>query len=270
MSGIVKVGTGAGQLFIPFGASVLIAAYGWRASFMIIAVFAMFMLAGTGQLLRRDPSQKGLLPDGDPQTETKAFRALEKGISLNEALRMRQFWTICFANLTVVFSLMIIILHIAPHAMDIGHPAKAAAAVLSTIGGASMAGRFSIGFAADRAGNRACMIFCLVVLISAFFWLQVAKELWSLYLFAAVYGIGHGGYFTLISPLVAEHFGIRSHGVLFGLVAFAGTVGGAMGPILAGHLFDITGSYGSAFWTCAAFAAAGLGLLLSLKRRRSF
>jgi MFS family permease len=270
MSGIVKVGTGAGQLFIPFAASVLIAAYGWRISFMIISVFAMLMLAGTGQLLRRDPSQKGLLPDGDRPDETRAIDAPEKGFSLNEALRMRQFWTICFANLSVVFCLMSIMLHIAPHAMDIGHSAKAAAAVLSTIGGASMIGRLSIGFAADRAGNRACMIFCLAVLISSFLWLQVAKELWSLYLFAVVYGIGHGGFFTLISPLVAEHFGIRSHGVLFGLVAFAGTVGGAMGPILAGHLFDITGTYESAFWTCAAFSAAGLGLLVSLKRRRPF
>jgi MFS family permease len=269
MSGIVKVGTGAGQMSIPFAASVLIAAYGWRTSFVIIAVFVVLILAGTGQLLRRDPSQKGLLPDGDAQAGTKALNTPEKGLSLQEAFGTRQFWTICFANLTVVFCLMSIMLHIAPHAMDIGHPAQIAAGVLSTIGGASMAGRLFIGFAADRAGNRACMIFCLTVLISAFLWLQVAKALWMLYLFAAVYGIGHGGFFTVISPLVAEHFGIRSHGVLFGIVAFAGTVGGAMGPILAGHLFDITGSYGGAFWTCTVVLLIGLGLILSLRHRRS-
>ena len=269
MSGIVKVGTGAGQMSIPFAASILIAAYGWRTSFMILAVFAILMLAGAGQLLRRDPSQKGLLPDGDAQTGTKALNTPEKGLSLGEAFRTRQFWTICSANLTVVFCLMSILLHIAPHAMDIGHPARISAGILSTIGGASMAGRLFIGFAADRAGNRACMIICLTVLISAFLWLQVAKALWMLYLFAVVYGIGHGGFFTLISPLVAEHFGIRSHGVLFGIVAFAGTVGGAMGPILAGHLFDITGSYRGAFWTCTALLLTGLGLLLSLRHRRS-
>lgn len=270
MSGIVKVGTGAGQMCIPFAASILIAAYGWRTSFVIIAVFVVLMLAGTAQLLRRDPSQKGLLPDGAAQTGTKALNALEKGLSLHEALRTRQFWTICLTNLTVVFCLMSVMLHIAPHVTDIGHSAKIAAGVLSTIGGASMAGRFFIGFAADRAGNRACMVFCIFVLISAFLWLQVAKPLWMLYLFAVFYGIGHGGFFTIISPLVAEHFGIRSHGVLFGLVAFAGTVGGAIGPILAGHLFDITGSYRSAFWICAALLSTGLGLLLSLKHRRAF
>ena len=89
-----------------------------------------------------------------------------------------------------------------------------------------------------------------------------------LYLFAVVYGIGHGGHFTLISPLVAEHFGIRSHGVLFGIVLFAGTVGGAAGPILAGHLFDITGSYGSAFWICAAFGYLRPGTPLVAQARR--
>jgi MFS family permease len=209
----------------------------------------------------------GLLPDGDTQVGTTGFDFVEKGVSLREALRTRQFWTICFTNLTIVFCLMIVIVHIAPHAMDMGLSATAAAGVLSTIAGASMIGRLFIGFAADRAGNRTCMICCFTLLISAFLWLQVADELWTLYLFAVFYGIGHGGHFTLISPLVAEHFGIRSHGVLFGIVLFAGTAGGAAGPILAGHLFDVTGTYEGAFWICAAVAATALGLILSLRQK---
>jgi len=270
MSGIVKVGTGTGQLIIPFAASMLITAYGWRTSYILIAVFVTLMLAGMGQFLRRDPSKMGLVPDGDTQTGTTGFDFAEKGISPGLAIRTRQFWTICLTNLTVVFSLMIIILHIVPHGMDIGYSATTAAGILSTIAGASMAGRMLMGLAGDRAGNRACMIFCYFLLILAFLWLQVARELWMLYLFAVVYGVGHGGHFTLISPLVAEHFGIRFHGVLFGIVLFAGTVGGAMGPILAGYIFDITGSYGSALWTGAAFLAMGLGLLLSLRQKIPF
>jgi MFS transporter, OFA family, oxalate/formate antiporter len=270
MTGIVKVGTGTGQLVIPLAASFLIMSYGWRTSYILMAVFATLMLAGMGQLLRRDPSQKGLLPDGDTQTASAGFHLDEKGLSLQEALKTRQFWTIFFTNLTVVFSLMIIMVHIVPHAMDMGLPATVAASVLSTIAGASMVGRFLIGIAADRAGIRACMIFCFTLLILAFLWLQVAKELWMLYLFACVYGIGHGGHFTMISPWVAEHVGIRSHGVLFGIVLFAGNLGGAAGPILAGHLFDITGSYSSTFWICAVAGFTALGLILSLRHKLQF
>jgi MFS family permease len=270
MSGIVKVGTGTGQLVIPFAASLLIISYGWRSSYVIIAVFSMLMLAGMGQILRRDPSQKGLFPDGNTLTGSVGFHLDEKGLSFHEALKTCQFWTICFINLTIMFSLMMILVHIVPHAMDIGLPATTAAGVLSTIAGASMVGRLLIGITADRAGIRACMIFCFTLLILAFLWLRMAKELWMLYLFAGVYGIGHGGYFTLISPLVAEHFGIRSHGVLFGIVLFAGNVGGAVGPVLAGHLFDITGSYSSTFWICAVAGLTALGLIVSLRHKIRF
>jgi MFS family permease len=83
-----------------------------------------------------------------------------------------------------------------------------------------------------------------------------------LYLFAAVYGFTHGGFFTVISPIVAEYFGLRSHGLLFGIAVFAGTVGGFIGPyFFSGYIFDITASYRLAFWGCIFAAAIGLGLI---------
>lgn len=86
-----------------------------------------------------------------------------------------------------------------------------------------------------------------------------------LYLFAAMYGFAHGGFFALISPLVAELFGLISHGVILGIVIFAGALGGATGPVLAGYIFDVTGSYSQAFLVCATMAVIGLILALLLK-----
>ena len=108
------------------------------------------------------------------------------------------------------------------------------------------------------------MIICIILLISTLLWLQVAREAWMLYVFAVVYGFTHGGLYTVISPIVAEYFGIRSHGVLFGIIACGGTVGGAIGSVLAGRIFDITGSYNPVFWICAALGVVGLVLILSL------
>ena len=79
----------------------------------------------------------------------------------------------------------------------------------------------------------------------------------------------HGGIFTVISPITAELFGIRSHGALFGIVAFSGTVGGAIGPILAGLVFDMTGSYQLIFLVLIGLAAVSLMLTLSLRPARS-
>ncbi len=89
-----------------------------------------------------------------------------------------------------------------------------------------------------------------------------------LYLFAVVYGFGHGGLLTVISPIVAEHFGLRSHGAIFGIVFFSTMVGGALGPVIAGYIFDITASYSLAFWICTMVSAITLGLILSLRPAR--
>jgi MFS family permease len=267
MTGIVKVGSGAGQLLIPLASTVLIARFGWRTSYVIIGVFVMLALIAIAQLLRRDPSRMGLLPDGDSRTGTSRPNMIERGIPLREAIKGRPFWTICIANLAILSCMMVIMLHIVPHATDLGLSAPTAAAILATVAGISMVGRFCMGIAIDRVGTRACIMVCLILSVSAFLCLQLARETWMLILFAFVYGLGHGGYLTLISPLVAEHFGIRFHGVLFGIVLFAGNVGGGLGPFLAGHIFDVTGSYSSAFWICTVIVTLGFGLHLSLPKK---
>ena len=264
MTGIMKVGTGAGQLVMPLVASALIASSGWRTSYIVIGATVMVLLISIGQLLRRDPASVGLLPDGNKGFQIARPDLAETGFYLRKALHMRQFQTICLANLAVLFCLITIMVHIVPHAMDVGLSSTTAVGILSTIGGISMVGRFVTGIVIDRIGSRHAMIICFVLLISTLLWMQVAREVWMLYLFAVVYGFAHGGLFTVISPIVAEYFGIRSHGVLFGIIAFSGTVGGAVGSVLAGRIFDITGSYNLAFWMCTALGAVGLGLILSL------
>ena len=67
------------------------------------------------------------------------------------------------------------------------------------------------------------------------------------------------------SPLLAELFGLSSHGVIIGVIFFAASIGGAIGPILVGHIFDITGSYQLAFLICGAVAIMAV-ILMSLLR----
>ncbi len=264
MTGVVKMGTGFGQMLIPFMANILIVGLGWRMAYAVIGCCGMVLLVLIAQVLRHDPFRMGFLPDNS-RAET-----LESGlgggeISLWNVMKGRAFWIIFFANLSACFCLMSVMAHIVPHAIDTGISPISAAAILSTIGGASIVGRFFIGSAIDRIGSRHAMILCFVLLLLMLLWLQVSKKLWMFYLFAVVYGFTHGGLFTAISPIVAEYFGIRSHGLLFGVAAFAGTVGGFLGPIFAGSIFDLTGSYGIAFWGYVIVAAIGLTLIFSLK-----
>jgi MFS family permease len=266
MSGIVKVGTGCGQLFVPLIATALIAAFGWRYACFIIGAAALVALVAVAQVMRRDPQSLGMLPDGvngEPAATTIA--AGQGSLSLSAAARTRQFWTLCAAEFMVFFCLLTIVVHIVPHARDLGLPPAIAAGVLSTIGGVSMLGRFTMGTVNDRIGGKRSLVICFVILLCGLILLQASHAAWMLFLFATVYGFAHGGLFTVMSPTVAELFGTGSHGLLFGIVLFSGTLGGAIGPLMAGHIFDLTGSYRLVFLILTAMAVVGFILITTLR-----
>ena len=122
-----------------------------------------------------------------------------------------------------------------------------------------------MGAASDRIGSRKALLICLSFLLIGLIWLQISKTLWMFYVFACVHGFAHGGFFSLGSPLVAKLFGTRSHGLIFGFVIFSSTIGGAIGPVMAGHLFDVSKSYQLVFWILAALSLGGILLTASLQ-----
>lgn len=268
MSGLLKVGTGAGQFLMPLVATALIGALGWRHAYLLIGALSMAVLIAVAQIMRRDPHGLGLKPDNGKYEIHGALRTDPPGLSLHDAARTRQFWLICLAEFAIFFCLFTVIVHIIPHARDKGMPPGTAASVLSTIGAVSMLGRITMGYTNDKIGGRRSLIICFLLLVSSLVWLQlVADCAWMFFLFAAIYGFAHGGFFTVMSPTIAELFGTIAHGQLFGTVLFCGTIGGSIGPLLTGYIFDITGSYGIAFITLSALALTGLALIFCLRPR---
>ena len=265
MSGIVKVGTGAGLFITPLVATWLISSYGWRDSYVILGIISMLGIVSVAQFLRRDPSQKGLEPYGAHEQGASSSYLVSEGLPLREAIYTKQFWMVCAMYFIIWYFAMSMTLHIVPYALDLGVSAARAAGVLSTIGGISILGRVIMGGTGDRVGNRRALVICFLILIIALSWLQLAKGLWALYLFAAIYGFSHGGFFALVSPLVAELFGTRSLGVIFGTVLFITQIGGAIGPAVTGRIFDITRSYQLAF--LILLVASVLGFMLSILLR---
>jgi MFS family permease len=265
MTGVVKVGTGAGQFIIPLAAGWLILHYGWRMSFVVIGVVITSSLIIMARFLSRDPEAAGIAPPVSQPATTKTTLAAPLDIPLSSALRTVQLWTICLMNLFLVFCLLIVMMHIVPHARDLGVAPLKAAGVLSTIGAISMLGRFCGGMVIDRRSSGTVMAVSFFLLLVSLVWLQFSDRTWMLYAFAVVYGLAHGGFFTAISPIVAEFFGIRFHGTLFGIVVFFGTAGGAIGPLMAGYLFDLSGSYQSTFRIITVMALVSCALFFSLK-----
>ena len=90
-----------------------------------------------------------------------------------------------------------------------------------------------------------------------------------LFLVGLAFGFSHGGLATMESPMVANIFGMRSHGTILGLVFFCDTIGGATGPFLAGYIFDVTRNYSFAFLLCAILGIVNLAAILFLRPLKS-
>ncbi|MBN1256006.1 MAG: MFS transporter [Deltaproteobacteria bacterium] len=265
MTGIIKVGTGAGMLCMPLVINGLITAYGWRTAFVVLGAIVLFFYVLGAQFLVRDPGKRGLAPDAGGRVNPLEQPSPEQGLTLGKTARTVQFWTMCFAFFMFLFCAVTILMHLSTHAIDLGITRTIASVAQAALGGTSIAGRFIMGWAGDRIGNKAALVICFICLTASLLWLHFSDTLWMIFLFALVYGFAHGGFFTLISPLTADLFGTSSHGVIFGTITFVFSIGGALGPVTTGYIFDITNSYSAAFWIMAAMSMAGLIAILSLK-----
>ena len=265
MSGVIKVGTGVGMLIMPFFINILLNTYGWQNSFTVLAFIMMIFVLFFAQFLVRDPVLKSQFIDNGNKPSSGKQNETEVGLPIKSAMQTRQFWIICAVYFIILFCVYTIIIHIVQHAIDLGIQSGTAAGVLSTVGGVSITGRLLMGGACDKIGEKSALMICLLFLILALCWLQVVKALWMFYLFAVVYGFAHGGFFSLVSPLIAKFFGTRSHGMLFGVVIFCSTVGGAIGPFMAGYIFDVTFNYKIVFLILTALSFTAMILTTFLK-----
>lgn len=257
MTGIVSTGTGIGGLIIPLVATRLILAYNWRISYIVLGCTVLVIVLLVAQFMRRDPSRMEKVRNSNNPSEQQ-LELKTKGLSFIEAVCSRKFWLALGMEFCLGFCAVTIIVHIVPHAIELGNSATSAASILATLSGCSAAGRVLLGGAGDRIGNRMIFIISFILMAAALFWLMSAIELWQLYLFAVVFGFAYGGIVASESPLAAALFGLSSHGLIYGVFNFVGAIGASLGPFLAGYIFDATGSYQLAFLIAGAVGILGL------------
>jgi len=262
--GIVMSGFGLGGIIAPLLTQWLISDYGWRDAFIIIGLITLIIIIPLTKFLKHSPQRVGLKPYGEDETiEDIQSQSLGiDGLSLRQAIRTRGFWLFGLIQTCAHISMVSVMIHIVPHANDIGIPSVMAASILSLTSGIGIIGRLALGFISDRIGGKLVLTVCLVLLTVALIWLIFAKEIWMFYVFAVVFGLANGGFTTLLPIVAAELFGLVSLGLIIGSVGTLGRLGEAIGAPLSGSIFDITGSYKLAF--LIGIGICTLAVILSL------
>lgn len=257
--GIASIGAGMGPLVVAPFATYLISDFDWRGAFTILGVIALAMVIPLSLLLKRDPQEIGLLPDGaDLSASGTAYQrpvVSTDYLSPWQALRTRSFWLLLCIFLLYAIYMFIILTHLVPHVTDLGFSAAEAATVLSVAGGSTIIGRVLLGIASDRLGKKKTVMLGALIHIIALLCLLWARELWTFYIFALMFGLGWGGMGPATAALIGDTFGLVRLGAILGLIDVGFNVGAAIGPVVGGLIYDLRQSYFLSF-------LLGVGLIL--------
>jgi len=270
--GLSSLGIGLGMVVMAPFATYLITNFDWHTAYLIIGLIAWSVALPLSLLLKKDPREVGALPDG-VKAYTEAAKSEGDSIqpidsSLSQLFRTRNFWLFVFIWFLFAACLFLIFTHLVPHITDIGFSAGQAAVVLSLIGVASIPGRLLMGIVSDRLGRKLAPIICTLLQSGAIVWLVWAQDLWSLYLFALVFGFFYSGFGTSGAALISDTFGLNKIGVIFGLLEISFGIGAAIGPAFGGIIFDVRHSYSLAF-LIGAVAMLVVTLLIVLIRQET-
>jgi MFS family permease len=274
--GIASSGAGLGTLLMAPFATYLITTVGWRTAYIVVGLIAWLVMIPLSRLLKKDPAEVGVLPDGIKSTSSETGIEEERrkdntelaGLSLLQASKTGSFWLLGAIWLLYSFCYLLVLTHIVPHATDIGIPAMEAAVILSLMGGSNIAGRLLMGRVSDSMGRKATAIICALLVVGAMVWLIRSQDLWMFYLFGIVCGFSFGGLDPAVTALIGDIFGLRSIGIIMGILNVAFGIGAAIGPAVGGFVFDASKNYSMAF-LAGALAMLIVALLIVLIRRET-
>lgn len=260
--GIAALGTSAGGLLIPQILVPLVAGHGWRAALVWIAAGTVaVMMPVVWVVLAREPE------GGRAAQATRGGTAASAGVwTTPMILASRDFWTPVVSLTLLALTCQGVQINIAAHAQDSGFSPGSAASLLSILSLGMVAGKLVIGALADRIDDRRLYWFACSVTLAGFPALASSATMALLMLGAACTGFAFGAVLTLLAATLAARFGAASFGRVIGL-AYLVLNASALGPLLAGVVFDRTSSYSGAF---VAFVAINvLGMLLMMLHRRA-
>jgi len=279
--GIVAAGIGMGTVVMSPLAEYLIATYeGWSQPYIILGLLALIIIIPGAFLLRRSPEEKGLLPlgkaeaiAGDEENSNIAKKednltSESAGFSLKDAVHTRAFWLLLAIIIFWSICVQMTMIHIYPHATDLGITREVAVNFLVVIGIFSIIGRLVMGAVSDRLRGKRTLVICLVLQALVMFWLLGATDTWMLYLFAAVFGFAYGGCVPQLPVIAGEIFELKSIGAIVGVQMLGVAIGGAIGPVLGGYVFDVTQSYYFAFMVSGMCTIIALILLAFIRAPR--
>jgi len=272
---IVSCGFGAGGLVV-FVMARLVDAYGWRMTVQGLAFGVLFIVLPLSLLLRHKPQEYGYLPDGDQIAEVSLGKSTtqveEHGITIKKAVKTRTFRLLAVMFVCQHTIVATAVTHVMPYLIDVGLDTTIASLGAAGIPLASIAGRMGFGVLGDRVNRKWLMavMFAMISLGLLSFQMAGSFAIPGVIGFLVLFGTGYGGFNSIRPAFLRETFGTKQFGTIFGSLIGIGMLGTIAGPLIAGRLFDIQGSYHNVWVLFAVLAIVAFVASIAINDKQSY
>jgi sugar phosphate permease len=270
MLGVIGAGMAAGQLLVLPLALRLLERFGWRGAYLVLGAGLLVLIAPIAALLiRNDPRDRGLAPFGATGGMAPPPTAAEvdaERTSVGEAVRTwpflllaGSFWVCGYTTFGVVLA------HFIPHATDHGFDAHQAVQALGVMGAMNIVGTIGSGWLCDRYGPKFPLALYYLLRGVSLFILPFVDTVPGLYAFAALFGLNFISTVPATTTLTTRIYGKYSVGELSGWIFASHQLGGAIGSMASGWLFDLRGDYTVAFFAAGIWALVATVMVLCIR-----
>lgn len=264
----LSTGSMAGMAVMTPVLAAAIEAFGWRATLVgFAAAFTLFTLPAAVFVIRDSaPEETDLGPEEFAAQRARAG-TLPQSLKLREAMRTAPFWKIFFGLFACGFSMNLLGTHGMPMLMDHGFDPFTSSMGIGLIGFVAIAGTLVLGRIADRLPRRHILAAIYFVRGLGFFALVIVGTHWELYLTSAIGGLVWAGSIALSSAILADVYGVRLVGVLYGTAYVGHQIGGMISSWLGGWGYERFGTHWIAFGASGALLIAAGIVALQLPRK---
>ena len=263
---LVLVGFNLGYISAGPLAAWLITHLGWRRAYALLgSVCGLLTLIAALTVRLPRPAEVPLLR----RTAVGSSATTLPGMTLGRALRDPRQWLINLSWFLLGGLAIMVSVHAVPYARDQGVGLTAASLALTAYGLGSASGRLSAGALAEHIGVITTIRIGFVLQItalSALLWLPSRQ---TMLLAMAMFGAGFAASDTMVTKVIPDVFGLRAIGAIMGILTLGWRLGAALGPAMAGFVYDATGSYTVPFAVAPAAVIASWVLFdLATRARR--
>lgn len=257
------MGFAVGGLAVP-GVVWLLRTIGWRETALASAVVILVVAFPLTSLFGDRPADHGEHVDGIDRATLPPDRFRAAGVSdihftAAEALRTRAFWMISLGHASALLVVGSVIAHLPLFlTTEQGFELQEASYVAASLTLLQLVGTLTGGAVGDRVNKRLLASVAMLGHMSGLLLLTFATERWMVWMFVILHGLAWGVRGPLMQALRADYFGSTSFGQIMGISSMILMFGIVGGPLLAGLLADLTGSYRWGFTILALLAGSGL------------